>query len=71
MSITFQVDDVPLATEPKSTTEAVKIINSKTKSEVEACSDGQLLDGPNLNGFLSAVHTAYAEHRPLSLSPST
>ena len=72
MSVTFQVDDVELADEPKGTTTAKEVIEYKTKSNVEACSNIELINwGSSMNGFLVAVHNAFAEHRPLSLSPDS
>lgn len=74
MSVTFQVDDVKLATQPLHEVEVKEVINTKTKGEgeAEACSTGKLITlGDTHSGFLQAVHVAFDSHRPLSLSPDS
>jgi hypothetical protein len=69
--ITFPVDDVrpasDLLPEWKTHVALEKILSSR----VECCSDyfGPLVKGISYQPLLAAVHTAYSQHRPLTLSP--
>jgi len=78
MSIQFQVDDVQMATEPLHTVDTKVILDNKLgkrklygeleKPPIEAWSNTPLINDTK-HGLLSAIHMAFDQHRPLSLSP--
>lgn len=74
MSITFSVNDnIKVAEKPLPILNDTKRLWEESAGRnVEAYSDSQLVSAPSLmvkNGFLSTVHQAYNDHRPLALSP--
>jgi hypothetical protein len=70
MTTTFKVDNVNIAQSPKKVSNAHELIGQKIKSNIEACSNIELISwNPKMNGLLAAAHIAFDEHRPLSLTP--
>lgn len=70
-SITFSVDPVEPATEPLRECRAIDgLVNLAGRSAI-ACSNysGMVVAGVKYNALVYAVHLAYADHRPLVLSP--
>ncbi len=67
MSITFRVDDVAPATGTPRTRALGDAISDVLALGVDR--ELRVLEGPRTHPLLGAVHVAFAEHRPLVLSP--
>ncbi|HVK67128.1 MAG TPA: DUF4419 domain-containing protein [Polyangium sp.] len=67
MSVTFLVDDVPRATEPLPTRRLAETHGDALTFGGDA--DLPVVDHGSTHALLGAVHLAFAEHRPLVLSP--
>lgn len=67
MPITFAVDDVTPATSAPRTRALGDVVGDVLALGVDG--DLRVLDGPRTHPLLGAVHLAFAEHRPLVLSP--
>jgi len=70
MAFTFQVCDVVRATRPLAEVPLERAVQALLGTPVEACGAGvdSLVSAPQ-NAFLAAAWCAYAEHRPLVLTP--
>jgi hypothetical protein len=66
MAITFAVDDVAPAAAPRPTRALAASVGPHLTLGAPACA---VIDTPDMHPLLAAVHTAFAEHRPLVLSP--
>ena len=75
MSISFDVNQKALKTmadKPMAVIGIEQAFNSRTQSQVEAC--GAVFNevtNDKTHAFVSAIHTSYAHHYPLVLSPDT
>src|SRR5262245_47253649 len=70
--ITFAVDDVTPAIEPLDLWKAHVAVRTMLDSEIESCSDYHSdVVGVHYQPLLAAVYKAFAEHRPLLLSPDS
>ena len=68
---TFLVSDVIPATEPLETTACHAAVSRFLQGTIESCScyHGQLLDDTRSHPLIETLHTAFATHRPVELSP--
>lgn len=66
MSITFAVDDVEPAASPLLTRDLAAQVGPHLALGAAPCA---LVETPDVHPLLGAVHLAFAEHRPLALSP--
>lgn len=73
MSVTFQVDDVVKANSIAPEQPLIQVFGKLAKSKPLFCTDASmpLLTGSSYHPLISAVHRAFAEHRPLILSPDS
>lgn len=65
-------DDVKLATKPLSEVSYVKAIETRIGGKFEACEfklRNELLVETDIHPFVSSLYIAYADHRPISISP--
>ena len=70
--ITIKCDNVDVATSPLPEVSYVQAIEKLVDGKIEACEKNLRKDklvSTSINPFIAAVHRAYAEHRPLSISP--
>jgi hypothetical protein len=69
--VTFAVHPVAPATEPKKECRLHEAVRRTLDSDVESCSDyhATVVAGIGYQPLLAAVYVAYAEHRPLVLTP--
>lgn len=67
----FSVSDVSAVVDPLTSSDVGVALADRGLREVEACyrPTRRLVDTLGGHGLLTAVHEAYAEHRPLALSP--
>ncbi|MBN1489912.1 MAG: DUF4419 domain-containing protein [Phycisphaerae bacterium] len=69
-SVTFEVDEVTPASEPLSECKMPAALHRLAGVRPEACSDPhESVIGVGQNALVRAAHCAYADHRPLVLSP--
>jgi hypothetical protein len=66
MAITFPVDDVTPAKSPRPTRALAEVVGPHMALGAPARS---VIETPDVHPLLAAVHVAFAEHRPLALSP--
>jgi hypothetical protein len=66
MSITFAVDDVARAADPRPTRPLAALVGPHLALAAQASA---VIEAPAVHPLLAAVHVAFAEHRPLALSP--
>ena len=69
---TFDVSDVKRATEALPEVPYKEAVQAQvTSAQIEGCTryHGRLLGGVNYHSVVAAVHQAFTDHRPLSLSP--
>lgn len=66
--IRFAVDDVALTPEPPRTRPLGEVLGERLALGLDADTP-VLADPPSTHALLGAVHVAFAEHRPLALSP--
>lgn len=67
---TFKVSDVKLGRSVKNTSPLKEVITGLVNVTPEACSANQeKVIAVNTNSFIAAVHLAFAEHYPLTISP--
>ena len=70
--ITITCDNVDVATSPLPEVSYVRAMEKLVDGKIEACETNLRKDklvSSSINPFIAAVHRAYAEHRPLSISP--
>ena len=67
LGITFAVDDVTPATELLAERPTHAAVRDALDGRLESCCDyhGTVVDGLHGHPLLAAVHTAFAQHRPL------
>ena len=70
--ITITCDNVDVATSPLPEVSYVRAMEKLVDGKIEACETALRKDklvSTSIHPFIVSVHKAYAEHRPLSISP--